>query len=226
LSTSRTDPTRVRLSRAALELFSERGFHGTGIRDIGARAGVSTSGLYQYVRSKGDALGDLIADGLGRHRDALEAACRSVALVEEKLVALVSVQVVVPVRHRAMSRLLHQELPLHDWSAHPQISACHNQIQGLWTAVLTAGRAEGVFEFASEKMMRIALVRATTQVTRWYQGGEEADLAELVAQYVDFALGGVRARRGGRYLRAGHVRRPSFESVSTIVDEAHQGVWW
>ena len=223
---SSTDPTRVRLSRAALELFSERGFHGTGIRDIGTRAGVSTSGLYQYVRSKADALGDLIADGLGRHCDALEAAHRSVDEVEEKLAALVSVQVVVPVRHRAMSRLLHQELPMHDWSTHPRISACHHRIQGLWTDVLVAGRDEGVFEFGSERTARIALVRAMTQVTRWYQEGDETELPDLVAQHVDFALGGVRARRGGRYLRAAQVRRPSFESVSSIVDDAHQGVWW
>jgi AcrR family transcriptional regulator len=221
-----TDPTRVRLSRAALELFSERGFHGTGIRDIGVRAGVSTSGLYQYVRSKGDALSDLIADGLGRHCEALEAACASVGRVEEKLVALVSVQVVVPVRHRAMSRLLHQELPLHDWSEHPQISACHHRIQRLWATVLTAGRAEGVFEFASDHVTRMALLRSTTQVTRWYAEGDETPLPALVAQLADFALGGVRARRAGRYLRAGQVKQPTFDDVSSIVDAAHEGVWW
>lgn len=219
------DPTRVRLSRAALELFSERGFHGTGIREIGARAGVSTSGLYQYVRSKGEALGDLIADGLGRHCDALEAACGSVARPEEKLVALVSVQVVVPVRHRAMSRLVHRELPLQNWSENPGINACHQRIQGLWTAVLTAGRADGVFDFAAEKTMRIALVRATTQVSRWYDG-TDPELPDLVAQHVDLALGAVRARRGGRYLRAEQVKQPTFEAVSVIVDQAHQGVWW
>jgi AcrR family transcriptional regulator len=221
-----TDPTRVRLSRAALELFSERGFHGTGIRDIGVRAGVSTSGLYQYVRSKGDALSDLIADGLGRHCDALAAACASVARAEEKLVALVSVQMVVPVRHRAMSRLLHQELPLHDWSTHPQIGACHRRIQRMWAKVLTDGQAEGVFEFASAHVMRMALLRATTQVTRWYPEGDQTALPDLVAQLADFALGGVRARRAGRYLRASHVKQPSFEAVSGMVDAAHQGVWW
>ena len=221
-----TDSTRVRLSRAALELFSERGFHGTGIRDIGARAGVSTSGLYQYVRSKGDALVDLIADGLGRHGDALEAACSSVSRAEEKLVALVGVQVVVPVRHRSMSRLLHQELPLHDWSSLPQITACHERIQGLWTSVLTDGRTDGVFDFASVKVMRIALVRASTQVTRWYQEGDETDLPELVAQFADFALGGVHARRAGRYLRAAQVKQPTFAAISAIVDTAHQDTWW
>jgi AcrR family transcriptional regulator len=220
------DPTRVRLSRAALELFAERGFHGTGIRDIGVRAGISTSGLYQYVRSKDDALTDLIADGLGRHCDALEAARASVPRVEQKLVALVGVQVVVPVRHRTMSRLLHQELPLHDWSRHPQISSCHHRIQRLWMTVLADGRAEGVFEFASDTVARMALLRTTTQVTRWYQEGDETALPDLVAQLADFALGGVRARRAGRYLRAAHVTQPSFESISSIVDAAHQGVWW
>jgi AcrR family transcriptional regulator len=209
-----------------LELFSERGYHGTGIREIGARAGVSTSGLYQYVRSKGEALGNLIADGLGRHCATLDAACDSVELVEQKLVALVSVQVVVPVRHRAMSRLLHQELPLHDWSAHPQISGSHERIQRLWTDVLVTGRAEGVFDFASDRVHRIALLRSTTQVTRWYQEGDETGLAELVAQFADFALGSVRARRDGVYLRAVDVTRPTFDAISHIVDAAHQGVWW
>jgi TetR/AcrR family transcriptional regulator, cholesterol catabolism regulator len=220
------DPTRVRLSRAALELFSERGFHATGIREIGARAGVSTSAMYQYVRSKDDALGDLILDGLSRHRDALAAACDSVPRPEEKLVALVSVQLIVPVRHRAMSRLLQREMPLHDWSGHAQISTCQCRIQQLWATVLAGGREEGIFEFAAERVARIALRRATTEVTRWYLEGDATPLPDLVAQFADIALGTVRARRGRRYLRAAHVRNPTFEAMSRLVDAAHEGVWW
>ncbi|MGH7859485.1 MAG: CerR family C-terminal domain-containing protein [Candidatus Binatia bacterium] len=46
-------PTRRRLLRAASELFAERGFHGTTVRDIAARAGVNlASGNYHFGSKK------------------------------------------------------------------------------------------------------------------------------------------------------------------------------
>ncbi len=44
--------TRAQILEATLELFAERGFHGTLIEDIARAAGVSRATLYQYFESK------------------------------------------------------------------------------------------------------------------------------------------------------------------------------
>lgn len=47
---------RFQLTAAAIETFSERGYHSTTIRDVALRAGVSIGLIYQYVADKEDLL--------------------------------------------------------------------------------------------------------------------------------------------------------------------------
>jgi AcrR family transcriptional regulator len=57
---------RQTILAAALELFRERGFHGTSINDIGARAGVTGPALYRHFRGKEDVLAEAIREGSRR----------------------------------------------------------------------------------------------------------------------------------------------------------------
>ena len=49
---TRSDDKRERLFDAALGLFAARGFHGTAVPEIAARAGVGTGTVYRYFASK------------------------------------------------------------------------------------------------------------------------------------------------------------------------------
>jgi AcrR family transcriptional regulator len=46
------EPGRDKVLAAALELFGERGYHATGVAEIGLRAGIAKSVLYHYFESK------------------------------------------------------------------------------------------------------------------------------------------------------------------------------
>jgi AcrR family transcriptional regulator len=46
------DETQLRIEAAALELFTTQGFHGTNIRDIADKAGISQGTIYTYYASK------------------------------------------------------------------------------------------------------------------------------------------------------------------------------
>lgn len=65
----RSADKRARLKRAALELFGERGYEGTSIDAIAARAGIAVGGFYQHFRSKRQlllALMDELIEALSR----------------------------------------------------------------------------------------------------------------------------------------------------------------
>lgn len=51
-STQRAEDTRHRIYEAAMELFREKGFEETTMRDIAAKAGVALGGAYYYFSSK------------------------------------------------------------------------------------------------------------------------------------------------------------------------------
>jgi AcrR family transcriptional regulator len=57
----RPDETQLRIEAAALELFTTQGFHGTNIRDIAERAGVSQGAIYTYYASKERIFEELVA---------------------------------------------------------------------------------------------------------------------------------------------------------------------
>jgi len=61
LAQTRKTPSSIRdrrgaTDRAALDVFQEKGFHATTVRDIGRAAGLTQGTIYNYVRSKEDIL--------------------------------------------------------------------------------------------------------------------------------------------------------------------------
>ena len=59
------EKNKVRIRRAALYLFTRKGFHGTSVREIATRAGVSMGNLYTYYETKEAIFIDLVND-MGR----------------------------------------------------------------------------------------------------------------------------------------------------------------
>ena len=57
---ARTGERRAQILRAALEVFSRRGFHGATIREIASTAGLAEGTIYLYFPSKQDVLRGVI----------------------------------------------------------------------------------------------------------------------------------------------------------------------
>ena len=68
----RDDPaTKARVLRAATELFAERGFHGTKVRDIAARAGANVAAGHYHFGSKRDLYVEVLRATFARVRAVL-----------------------------------------------------------------------------------------------------------------------------------------------------------
>ncbi len=83
------EATEAELKRVALALFSEKGFHYTGTKEITDAAGVAKGTLYWYWKSKEDLAFSLVSDMLHAFTDVIEKACRAAGPVTERLAALV-----------------------------------------------------------------------------------------------------------------------------------------
>jgi AcrR family transcriptional regulator len=65
------DDKRRRVMTAALEEFASRGYHGTTVPDVAARAGVATGTLYHYFETKEQLVNEVYRDTKLRMRSAL-----------------------------------------------------------------------------------------------------------------------------------------------------------
>jgi AcrR family transcriptional regulator len=70
LRQSTFEKNKIKIERAALHLFTRQGFHGTTVRDIADKAGVSMGKLYTYYDTKEDIFIDLVHH-LGRRMEAI-----------------------------------------------------------------------------------------------------------------------------------------------------------
>ncbi|MGA2353307.1 MAG: TetR/AcrR family transcriptional regulator [Terriglobales bacterium] len=64
------EKNKLKIERAALYLFTRKGFHGTTVREIAKKAGVSMGKLYIYYDTKEDIFIDLVHDQ-GRKMEAI-----------------------------------------------------------------------------------------------------------------------------------------------------------
>jgi AcrR family transcriptional regulator len=70
-SDARRDALEARIRQAALELFAERGYHGTSIPSVMERAGVGAGSLYRLFESKEALVNAVFRDAKGRLAAAL-----------------------------------------------------------------------------------------------------------------------------------------------------------
>ena len=62
---SRKLDKKALISRAAIEVFAEKGFHQARVSDVAARAGVADGTIYLYFKNKEDLLLSVFEDSMG-----------------------------------------------------------------------------------------------------------------------------------------------------------------
>jgi AcrR family transcriptional regulator len=185
---TRKSAGHTNLLAAASAEFAERGFDGTSIRDIAARAGVSLSALYHYYPGKQALLGAILDEGmddyLARCQSALAATGPDPA---GRLAALVTATV----RYRA-ERSVASLILINEARALPDVAkAAYRERQREATALFADAVGDGVkadvFHTPYPEDARRAVLAACNAVAQWYRPDGEIDLPTLIERYVYLA---------------------------------------
>src|SRR5215210_2033934 len=104
-STSRRDE----LLAIAAQLFAERGFKNTTVRDIADAAGILSGSLYHHFDSKESIVDELLSTFLADTMAAYEAAIACAGSHTEALRSLVQIAFAAVHDHRAAVAVMHQE---------------------------------------------------------------------------------------------------------------------
>lgn len=180
---------RDAITGSAREIFAERGYHGTSIRDIAKRAGLSLSALYYWHPSKQHLLAALIEeithDYFQRCDRALRAAPDDPA---EKLRALVSATIEYRVSRRVESNIATLEWRNLEPDNRERLEGLRRSATQLWTDIVADGVSRGAFHCAHPDDARRSIVAACNAIAQWYEPGGEITLPDLVERYTAIAL--------------------------------------
>jgi len=179
--------TGERVQAAALALFAERGYHGTGIRQLADAAGISSASLYHYMGTKEELLLAIMRASL---TELLEAAERYSTEPDPtvRLVSLVQLHVRTHASAPQQTRVVDDEVNALSTAARVEVVALRDRYESLWQAALDEGVTRGDFQVGSAAVVRRALLEMCSGVARWWSPAGDLDLDALAEEYATMAL--------------------------------------
>lgn len=182
--------TRRKIIEAATELFAEKGFHGTGVAEIGQRADVQRGALYYHIKSKEELLWEVLrdyviallvgAEEIAGNESAPAAQLR--ALIHNHVTLIVEYQREVMIQLRDGSALTGERAA--------ELQDLRDQVQLCWQRVLDNGCAAGVFNSA-DHVITNSLLGMVNTVCFWYRPSGGRTPAEIAEKLANMTLDGL-----------------------------------
>jgi AcrR family transcriptional regulator len=198
-----------------VKLFARQGYAATGIRDIAREARLNSATLYHYSSSKEQLLLAIMRTGQQQLNDAAVLMLTGRERPEDQLAQLVGGLVATHAMNPRSTRVIDHELVSLDPGSEGrrQVVALRDTYEQLWSNVLQQGIDDGVFDIDDAHLSRLALITMCTGMSNWFHRSDTENLRHVRDQYVDLALGAVRAKRGRRQVRAAQLPAADLKLV-------------
>ncbi|MFI9508387.1 TetR/AcrR family transcriptional regulator [Nocardia sp. NPDC052566] len=175
--------TMQRIVRAAVELFAEKGFHGTGVAEIGERADVQRGALYYHIGSKEELLWQILRDYTQCMLAEAEEIVRAADDPITKLRKLIRSHVGLIVAHRREVAIQLRDVTALTGERADELQQMRDRIQYCWQRVIDDGHEAGLLRTA-DHVVTNSVLGMLNMVTFWYRphGGHSPDeIAEILA---------------------------------------------
>lgn len=154
-----------RIVQAAVKLFASKGFHGTSMRALAEKAGVSIGAIYHHFASKDDVFLAILRAEYERRRIALEELKASGVPPREMVRRLTQLHFRLLEEERDSVRLLSQMLPRERPRLKWQLDALEEEFAGHVAGLLEEGMAAGEVRRCHAWTAAHALLGMTRSVT-------------------------------------------------------------
>jgi AcrR family transcriptional regulator len=176
---------------------SEHGYHGTSVRDIAERAGMSSAALYHHYSSKQDLLFHITDRGIADLVRATEAAlAASPDDPAERLRAIVRVHILRHTEHRQGSFIGNSEIRSLDPENRAIVVSKRDQQARLFDSVVLEGIERGVFVTPYPKDASRAIITMCTAVAQWYRPDGPLTPEQVADRYGELSLAMLGYREG------------------------------
>lgn len=180
-----TDPAspRGRLLDGAADLFREKGFERTTVRDIATVVGIQSGSIFHHFKSKEAILKELMAESVLCFTEKLKAAIDEKDLPADKLLACIKSELQFTIGDNtvaAMSVLVSEWRCLSEPSR-KEILALREAYEQLWMTTLAEAKSVGLIS-GNEFIVRRFIAGAINWAPNWYDASGELTLDQLAAE--------------------------------------------
>ena len=194
---------KERILRAAAELFMERGFAGTTVREIGERAKVGQSSLYHHARSKGELLRELHGRQAHEQFELLEKIITSNETPTAQLRATVSAIMSVVHTHRPVVTVYLREGHSLSEEARAEVNQERDKMHSLVDIIIRRGIESGEFRGDLDvHLTRLAILGMCNWSYQWYRPDGPQSMEKISEYFADLAVQGVLPERAPKARKA------------------------
>jgi AcrR family transcriptional regulator len=186
---ARGSPSDEQILLAALQCFVAKGYHGTSVRDIAARAGISVPGLYHHVASKMallERLMDETMDDLNLQTESALAAAADDPV--ERLGAVVVAHVRFHCERPEESFVGNSELRSVGGAFRRRLIAKRDRQEAYFEEPILEGAEAGLFRVPQPRETARAIASMCTAVATWYRRDGPLSAEAIVSIYRRLAL--------------------------------------
>jgi AcrR family transcriptional regulator len=182
-------PRRTQIEEAASELFRERGYAATSVRDIAQALNLQGGSLYAHMASKEDVLWSIVCRAADRfNAEVRPVAVNDFATPREKLRAMIRAHVIVVTSIQKDAAVF-----LHEWrflshARRAQVSARRDEYEGLFRGVVASGMSSGEFRPVDTRLTSMAILSALNGIATWYSPGGALAPEQIADQHADLFL--------------------------------------
>jgi len=183
------------IRQVAQNLFRERGYAATSMRDLAREIGIEPASLYSHIRSKEGLLKGICFE-IG---EAFFAGIRQIPAggelsPEQRLKAAVEAHIQVIIENLDASAVF-----LHEWRflsepALAEFKRQRDEYEAYFRGLVREGICDGHFKAADEKFVVLTIFSSMNWIYEWYNPAGNMGVEEIVEKLVDLILNGIKAQ--------------------------------
>lgn len=188
-------PRRAELVAVAARLFSERGYHGTSMQDLGNELGLQRGSLYAHIGSKEELLLDVVDDGADRFLQRGQDALHQEGTGADRLRALLIGHVETATQHLEASTVFLNEWRYLSPELRDHVQAKRDRYEAMVRDIIEAGIAAGEFRPDADVRFAATLVLSAGNWTyTWYRPGGDLTPTEIGERFAELVTKGLEAK--------------------------------
>ena len=182
---------KIQIRQIAQNLFRERGYMATSMRDLASAVGVEPASLYNHFKSKSAILQAICFDLADQFFEAIDGLDKELS-PETQLAKAIEFHIIVIVKNLDASGVF-----LHEWRflEEPHLTAFKKmryEYETRFERILMEGIEEGVFKKIDIKFYMLNLFSSMNWIYDWYKPEGKLSVNDISQQLTDLLLNGIK----------------------------------
>lgn len=174
--------------QAALDEIISVGYHGTSMRAIAGRCGMSVAAIYNHYNSKQQLLLSIFDKMMGELESRNTAALAAASGDVERFTNLVESFALFHTNRRTLGFVGATEMRALETPNRASVTKRRNHQQAVMDGIVSDGRRDGLFEVTQTHAASHAVVTMCIALSSWWQPGGPLTASEIARHYAAFAL--------------------------------------